>query len=69
MFSIRSLGSIFSNIDLNIIRTDGLYIFIGPTTINLEKDSDEHLEYNELYKDIKIYSYVKTNTIKYNIFI
>lgn len=53
LFSIRGLGSIFDNITLNIIRTDGLYIFIGPTKIDLKKNSKEHLEYLDLYKDIQ----------------
>lgn len=53
LFSVRSLGAIFNNIELNIIRSDGLYIFVAPTSINLKKDSDEHLEYLELYEDIK----------------
>ena len=53
LFSVRSLGAIFNNIELNIIRTDGLYIFVAPTSVNLKKDSDEHLEYLELYEDIK----------------
>ncbi|WP_300381743.1 hypothetical protein, partial [Clostridium sp.] len=53
LFSIRGLSAFWKEIDLNIIRTEGLYLFTGPTKISLEKDSKEHLEYLELYKDIQ----------------
>lgn len=53
LFSIRGLSAFWEEIYLNIIRTEGLYLFTGPTKISLEKDSKEHLEYLELYKDIK----------------
>lgn len=53
LFSIRGLGAIFDNLTLNVIKTEGLYIFIGPTKINLRNGSKEHLEYIDLYKDIE----------------
>lgn len=73
LFSLRGLGSIFNNIDLNLIRVEDLYLFVGPTTISLEKDSKEYLEYMELYKDIQniklrknTYYHVE-DTIRYSI--
>ncbi|MCF0146890.1 MAG: hypothetical protein HUJ77_00675 [Clostridium sp.] len=53
LFSIRGLGAIFDNLTLNVIKTEGLYLFIGPTKINLINGSKEHLEYMDLYKDIE----------------
>lgn len=53
LFSIRGLGAIFDNLTLNVIKTDGLYIFIGPTKIDLINGSKDHLEYMDLYKDIE----------------
>lgn len=53
LFSIRGLGAIFDNLTLNVIKTEGLYIFIGPTKIDLRNGSKEHLEYMDLYKDIE----------------
>lgn len=53
LFSIRGLGVFFNNINFNLIKNEGLYFFIGPTEIELIKDSKEYLEYMDLYKDIK----------------
>lgn len=53
LFSIRGLGAIFDNLTLNVIKTEGMYIFIGPTKIDLRNGSKEHLEYIDLYKDIE----------------
>ena len=53
LFSIRGLGAIFDNLTLNVIKTEGIYIFIGPTKINLRNGSKEYLEYMELYNDIE----------------
>lgn len=53
LFSIRGLGSVFNNINLNVIKTDGLYLFVGPTKIDLRDGSKEYLEYIELYNDIE----------------
>lgn len=53
LFSIRGLGVFFNNIDFNLIKNEGLYFFVGPSEIELRKDSKEHLEYLDLYKDIK----------------
>lgn len=53
LFSIRGLSAFWEEIELNIIKTEGLYLFTGPTRISLEKDSEEYLEYVDLYKDIQ----------------
>lgn len=53
LFSIRGLSVFWEEIYLNIIKTEELCLFIGPTKISLEEDSKEHLEYLELYKDIQ----------------
>lgn len=47
------MSQIFDEDNFNIIRVEGLYIFRGPAEIGLIKDSEEHLEYLELYKDIQ----------------
>jgi hypothetical protein len=53
LFSVRGLDVFFNSIDFYIIKTEGLHLFVGPTKIGLKKDSKEHLEYEELYNDIK----------------
>lgn len=53
LFSVRGISAFWKEIDLNIIKTEGLCLFLGPTKIHLEEDSKEYLEYLELYKDIE----------------
>lgn len=53
LFSLRGLSSIFDADNFNIIRSEGLYLFLSPTTIRLERDSEEYSEYLKLYKDIQ----------------
>lgn len=53
LFSIIGLREPFEISDFNTIKTEGLYRFIGPATIGLERGSEESLEYMKLYRDIK----------------
>ncbi|MBD7914703.1 hypothetical protein H9660_06055 [Clostridium sp. Sa3CUN1] len=53
LFSVRGLDVFFNTIDFYIIKSEGLYLFVGPTKIGLKRGSKKLLEYQELYNDIK----------------
>lgn len=53
IFDGKDLSSIFNGSDFNFIKAEGEYIFKGPTEIQLIRNSKEHIEYLELYTDIR----------------